>query len=276
MIFCQICECHTTWLISGALLTSFSSLDFQRIQSRIPFPHLSDNMSRRSSRNGIESTENMAVSGKCRVWLEYIRKRTSQGGVLPMGMSVCQIFWWKVVWLCAWLILRWRGFIPEYWKYRTAFNSNYIKEWREEIGKFLSPYPRELDMDYLWRKTFLRWHLKWALEATSKTTNIQWTFISFYMVIFFIYSLYQTLLLLFGSQAHSFNWLNSELDWKLRLFSSNAHPYNRVRKSITQSRPAFSQNIRITNTSTVHCNRFQRTFDPRLTIESLYTSHLRR
>ena len=37
------------------------------------------------------------------------------------------------------------GWFPEYWEYTTAMNSNYIKGWREEINKFLTPYPRELD-----------------------------------------------------------------------------------------------------------------------------------
>ena len=39
------------------------------------------------------------------------------------------------------------GFYPEYWEYTTAMNSNYIKGWKEEIGKFLTPYPTEWDMD---------------------------------------------------------------------------------------------------------------------------------
>jgi len=46
------------------------------------------------------------------------------------------------------------GFYPEYWEYTTAKNSNYVKGWREEIGKFLTPYPRESDMDDLWRQLF--------------------------------------------------------------------------------------------------------------------------
>ena len=46
------------------------------------------------------------------------------------------------------------GFYPEYWEYTTAMNSIYIKGWREEIGKFLTPYPGELEMDNLWRKIF--------------------------------------------------------------------------------------------------------------------------
>ena len=46
------------------------------------------------------------------------------------------------------------GFYPEYWEYTTARNTNYVKGWREEIGRFLTPYPKESEMDDLWRQLF--------------------------------------------------------------------------------------------------------------------------
>ena len=46
------------------------------------------------------------------------------------------------------------GFFPEYWEYTTAINASYLKVWREEIDKFLTPYPKELEMDKLRRLLF--------------------------------------------------------------------------------------------------------------------------
>lgn len=33
-------------------------------------------------------------------------------------------------------------------------NTHYIKGWREEIGKFLDEWPREKEMDDLWRRLY--------------------------------------------------------------------------------------------------------------------------
>jgi aminoglycoside phosphotransferase (APT) family kinase protein len=46
------------------------------------------------------------------------------------------------------------GWYPGYWEYTTAINTHYIKGWREEIGKFLDEWPREKEMDDLWRRHY--------------------------------------------------------------------------------------------------------------------------
>ncbi|TVY15577.1 hypothetical protein LARI1_G007835 [Lachnellula arida] len=59
------------------------------------------------------------------------------------------------------------GFYPEYWEYTCAMNVN-IQDgfWKAEIGKFLDPYPRELEIEENRRKHFGhrglrgRWHWK--------------------------------------------------------------------------------------------------------------------
>jgi thiamine kinase-like enzyme len=49
------------------------------------------------------------------------------------------------------------GFYPEYWEYATAMRSNHAKGWREQIPRFLTPYPMELGMANLWRNHFCDW-----------------------------------------------------------------------------------------------------------------------
>lgn len=46
------------------------------------------------------------------------------------------------------------GWYPGYWEYTTAINTHYIKGWREEIGKFLDEWPRQKEMDDLWRRHY--------------------------------------------------------------------------------------------------------------------------
>lgn len=110
-------------------------------------------------RNGIESTENMEEGEEKRDIERLIEMHREQEGrhlktVFTHGdVSVSNILvkGGKVVGL---IDFEMAGFYPEYWEYTTAMNSNYIKGWTEEISKFLTPYPRELDMDDLWRKNF--------------------------------------------------------------------------------------------------------------------------
>ncbi|TVY92148.1 hypothetical protein LAWI1_G004856 [Lachnellula willkommii] len=59
------------------------------------------------------------------------------------------------------------GFYPEYWEYTCAMNVNSQDGfWKAEIGKFLDPYPRELEIEENRRKHFGigglrgRWHWK--------------------------------------------------------------------------------------------------------------------
>ena len=110
-------------------------------------------------RNGIESTENMEDRAKKRdveMLIEMHKEHegrhlktvfthgdVSVSNVLVKGGKVVGVIDFEMA-----------GFYPEYWEYTTAMNSNYIKGWREEISKFLTPYPRESDMDDLWRKVF--------------------------------------------------------------------------------------------------------------------------
>jgi len=110
-------------------------------------------------RNGIQSTENMGEGGAKRDVERLIGMHKEQEGrhlktLFTHGdVSVSNILvqGGKVV---ALIDFEMAGFYPEYWEYMTATNSHYIKGWREEIGRFLTPYPRELDMDNLWRKNF--------------------------------------------------------------------------------------------------------------------------
>jgi len=47
------------------------------------------------------------------------------------------------------------GFMPCYWDYVAGMNVNpYDEFWKAEIGKFLDPYPKELEMERLRRKFF--------------------------------------------------------------------------------------------------------------------------
>ncbi|TID24186.1 hypothetical protein E2P81_ATG02493 [Venturia nashicola] len=47
------------------------------------------------------------------------------------------------------------GFMPSYWDYVAGMNTNpYDTFWKAEIGKFLDPYPKELEMESLRRKFF--------------------------------------------------------------------------------------------------------------------------
>ncbi|KAH8804737.1 kinase-like domain-containing protein [Xylogone sp. PMI_703] len=57
----------------------------------------------------------------------------------------------KVVGIVDWEM---GGWYPWYWEYTTAINTNYIKGWREEIGKFLDEWPQEKEMDDLWRRLY--------------------------------------------------------------------------------------------------------------------------
>lgn len=101
-------------------------------------------------RNGIETTENMGegetkrdVERLIEMHKEEERKHhktvfthgdVSGSNILVKGGKVVALIDFEMA-----------GFYPEYWEYTTAMNSNYIKGWREEINKFLTPYPRELD-----------------------------------------------------------------------------------------------------------------------------------
>ncbi|KAJ8487862.1 hypothetical protein ONZ45_g14176 [Pleurotus djamor] len=40
------------------------------------------------------------------------------------------------------------------WEYTTAMNTHYIEGWREQIGTFLDEWPKETQMDDLWRKLY--------------------------------------------------------------------------------------------------------------------------
>ena len=110
-------------------------------------------------RNGIESTEKMEEGGVKRDVERLIEMHREREGkhlktVFTHGdISVSNILvrGGKVVGL---IDFEMAGFYPEYWEYTTAMNSNYIKGWREEISKFLTPYPWESNMDDLWRKIF--------------------------------------------------------------------------------------------------------------------------
>jgi hypothetical protein len=47
------------------------------------------------------------------------------------------------------------GFYPECWEYTNAMNFNRFDGfWKEEVGKFLKAYSRELEMEELRRKHF--------------------------------------------------------------------------------------------------------------------------
>jgi Ser/Thr protein kinase RdoA (MazF antagonist) len=47
------------------------------------------------------------------------------------------------------------GFYPEYWEYTNAMNIGPAATfWKKEIGKFLEPWPRELEMENIRRKHF--------------------------------------------------------------------------------------------------------------------------
>jgi serine/threonine protein kinase len=110
-------------------------------------------------RNGIESTENIEEGEKKRDVERLIKMhREHEARHLKtvfthsdVSASNILVKAGKVVGL---IDFEMAGFYPEYWEYTTAMNSNYIKGWREEIAKFLTPYPSELDMDTLWRTNF--------------------------------------------------------------------------------------------------------------------------
>jgi len=51
------------------------------------------------------------------------------------------------------------GFYPEYWDYCRAMNVGNVTSqfWKDEVGKFLTPYPAELEMERIRRKYFSFW-----------------------------------------------------------------------------------------------------------------------
>ena len=111
-------------------------------------------------RNGIESTENME-EGMVKTDLERLiemhreavarhRNKTvfTHGDINGSNILVKN---GKVV---ALIDFEMSGFYPQYWEYTTAMHSNYVDGWTEQIPKFLTPYPTELDMTNLWRKHF--------------------------------------------------------------------------------------------------------------------------
>ncbi|KAJ8523317.1 hypothetical protein ONZ45_g147 [Pleurotus djamor] len=57
----------------------------------------------------------------------------------------------KVVGIVDWEM---SGWYPCYWEYTTAMITHYIRGWREEIGTFLDEWPKETQMDDLWRKLY--------------------------------------------------------------------------------------------------------------------------
>jgi aminoglycoside phosphotransferase len=54
------------------------------------------------------------------------------------------------------------GFYPEYWEYTTAMKVNSSDGfWKQEVGNFLAPYPREWEMEQLRLKFFGRDGMAW-------------------------------------------------------------------------------------------------------------------
>ncbi|MCJ1485790.1 hypothetical protein MMC06_005965 [Schaereria dolodes] len=58
----------------------------------------------------------------------------------------------KVVGILDWEMAGW---FPDYWEYTSAWHVDpYDAAWREEVGKFLNPYPEELKIEKLRRKWY--------------------------------------------------------------------------------------------------------------------------
>lgn len=76
--------------------------------------------------------------------LRFTHGDLSSFNILVRGDEVVGVLDWETA-----------GWFPSYWEYTTAWNVSPMNEfWRDEVGKFIEPFPEELEMERVRRKYF--------------------------------------------------------------------------------------------------------------------------